>query len=93
VWGIFEDEDGLLWVFTKVLSPEAPPLALPEPGAGPRRRDRSVTNDRFDTVVEVIDPQSGELLASRRFGQYLLYPQSGVAMSYYGEREIGYAAA
>lgn len=63
---LYEDASGLLWIF----------VSVPENRAGANQPDRAVPTPadyerRWATMVEVIDPRTGALLASRRFPQML----------------------
>ena len=66
-----EDRDGRLWVAVIVPDLEwippsgTPPNAIEQPFVSLEHADRYV-----DTMVEVIDPVAGKLLASKRFDGY-----------------------
>jgi hypothetical protein len=63
---ISEDDQGLVWVSAHV--PSAQWAALPDPGPDrhPDARAMEQAQRNFDTVIEVIDPARGTLLASLR---------------------------
>jgi hypothetical protein len=91
--GIWEDDQGYLWVMIQVRDPSyAANLArLPEMAGGMGRgilpRDFS---DLEDTVLDVIDPSEGRLIASRRFDEYMTRGQSVAApILVYRERQSG----
>lgn len=63
VVGLWEDEDGLVWTIVK----DADVDWEPSPRANEHRPYETGERDRlFDWVVEVVDPGSGRVLASRR---------------------------
>lgn len=67
---IWQDSAGLLWV--AVFVPDREWARGIGPGPGPERPYRIIDYNRFvDTVVEVIDPETGRLVASTRLDQFL----------------------
>ena len=79
VVGLWEDEDGLVWTIVKDadLDWEPSPRANEHRPYEPGERDRL-----FDWVVEVVDPASGRVLASRRSDVRLGYrPPSRILVS------------
>lgn len=96
VQGIREDREGLLWIFITVPDPKwrtaygAPRKAPPRPGSPPtvypiERWDRLV-----DTMIEVLDPARGVVIARRRIDEVVLalYGTSfGVATAANGDEE------
>jgi hypothetical protein len=71
VWSIAQDDRGLLWVVTIVGDPQwARSL---EPGRSDSRVAWRITNNNqySDTMLEVIDPVAGRLVASVRLPQYV----------------------
>ncbi len=88
VQGLFQDAGGLLWVLIRVPNPDAPGMILPERerlvqegrGAMPSRAE---ADRRFDTVIEVIDPETGTLMATRRLDEYVnVVDSSGLIFTY-----------
>jgi hypothetical protein len=77
-YSIAEDDDGLLWLTAKVPTLDWKPL----PGGLPTRLNslnmpdelREYLDTQFDTVVEVLDPVAGEILASLRVEKDVLVP-------------------
>ena len=67
VYGLWEDESGLLWTVIRVMNPRGPgprdTLRSPE---GPYTRVRDPDRE-WDTVVEVIDPNKKQVIATQRF--------------------------
>lgn len=79
---IHEDEDGLLWVLVMVPDERWAESLVSSP-EGDRIVDR---NASYDTVVEVLDPGRGLLLASTRYDQYLTqFLEDGRVASYLEE--------
>jgi hypothetical protein len=91
---VWEDHAGLLWVLVQVQDPEQA-----------AHRDRLEVRDGmriihgrdghrlYDTIVEVLDPATGELLASRRFdesvrkwgsGPLVIYRENAIGIPEYG---------
>ena len=65
VGGLWEDEDGLVWTVVR----DADVDWEPSPRANEHRPYEPGERERlFDWVIEVVDPGSGRVLASRRFG-------------------------
>lgn len=64
---IREDSEGLLWVQTIVPDPAPRPLS---PAESTRVLYPAMLGRLWDGVLEVIDPRSGALLASRRLPEY-----------------------
>lgn len=64
--GLWQDSEGRLWTLTYVADEHYQEALGPVQGIGGELR--AVTNEQrySDTMVEVLDPQSGELIASRR---------------------------
>jgi hypothetical protein len=77
---IYEDQSGRLWILITVADPNW------RRAAGPTREGVVTVADRnkfFDSVVEIIDPSTGTLLASRRVPEYLTqFISGGQAISY-----------
>ncbi|MCC6318779.1 MAG: hypothetical protein IT361_13945 [Gemmatimonadaceae bacterium] len=73
VSAMHEDDDGLLWVFLRVPAPDWPdawPRAAHEGGeVDYRQLDLSRL---FDSIIEVIDPRSGALMASERVAEWVI---------------------
>ena len=79
VAGLWEDEDGLVWIIVRDADVdwEPPPRANEE-----LPFDLQEYNRLFDWVIEVVDPGSGRVLASRRFSETLRYrPPSRILVS------------
>ena len=71
--GLYYDR-GLLWVFVKVPGPNWAAGLSREPSVvegGGRVYQPQSLDTMFDTIVEAFDAESGHLLASKRFPQYL----------------------
>ena len=79
VAGLWEDEDGLVWIIVQ----DADPDWEPSPRANEHRPiERQERNRLYDWVIEVVDPDSGRVLASRRFSEILRYrPPSRILVS------------
>jgi hypothetical protein len=60
IYAVQEDSAGRLWMIVNVVD------TLPSE----RRKELARLDDRYDTIVEVLDPLTGKLLASRRFPEY-----------------------
>ena len=77
--GLWEDEDGLVWTIVQ----DADVDWEPPPGANEHRPfDEHEYNRTYDCVIEVVDPRSGRVLASRRFDEALWYrPPSRILVS------------
>ena len=81
VEGLWEDEDGLVWIIVHDAAADwAPP---PPPRTNEEEPFDLQEHDRlFDSVIEVVDPGSGRVLASRRFSETLWYrPPSRILVS------------
>lgn len=71
-WQIRQDERGLLWVVVFVADAEW--WKALGPSKDPRVEYESLNDNQYrDTVVEVIDPASGTLVASARFPDYVKF--------------------
>ena len=79
VAGLWEDEDGLVWTIVQ----DADADWEPSPRANEHRPVERREWDRLhDWVIEVVDPGSGRVLASRRFSETLWYrPPSRILVS------------
>lgn len=79
VSGLWEDPEGRLWVVTQT----ADENWKPDPSrSGEYELDPAVVNSVFDWMIEVIDPESGDVLASRRFPERLtMNPENGLVAS------------
>ena len=79
VEGLWEDEDGLVWIIVH----DADADWTPPPRANEHRPvDRQQYSRTYDWVIEVVDPGSGRVLASRRFNEWLRYRSpSGILVS------------
>ena len=79
VYGLWEDEDGLVWIIVQ----DADADWAPPPRANEERPFDLQEHSRFfDSMIEVVDPGSGRVLASRRFSQVLWFrPPSGILVS------------
>jgi len=76
---VHEDANGRLWVLVTVPDARGQTGARPS-GEGARVVDYDAT---FDSIVEVIDPRTGRLLASGRVDEHLTqFVADGVAASY-----------
>lgn len=87
--GIDEDAEGLLWVFIQVPDVNYTEnwRRLPDPGdgMGPRPGGAMGFHDLLDVIIEVIDPRTGTLVASRRFDQNLRTLGNGAPLHSYRE--------
>jgi hypothetical protein len=74
ILAIWEDREGLLWVMIQVpdqrYAQNHARLEDPGDGMGKRIRGRD-RNGLRDTIIEVIDPRAGRLLATRRFDEHM----------------------
>ena len=79
VEGLWEDEDGRVWTIVQ----DADVDWEPPPRANEHRPvERQEWERTYDWVIEVVDPGSGRVLASRRFGETLWYrPPSRILVS------------
>ena len=79
VAGLWEDEDGLVWTIVR----DADVDWEPSPRANEERSiDLQERNRLYDWVIEVVDPGSERVLASRRFSETLWYrPPSRILVS------------
>jgi hypothetical protein len=65
-----EDADGLLWVLLSVADSNWAPRAAAKLPNGMEFLSDLDQDQLWDTIVDVIDPRTGSLLASQRFPQY-----------------------
>ncbi|MDP2956353.1 MAG: hypothetical protein Q8N53_08020 [Longimicrobiales bacterium] len=87
IGALWEAPDGLLWVAIRVADPEWERAMEIRPG----RPKRVVNYNKFyDTILEVIDPEKGEVLASRRVDPFLEHFLGGGLMASYREDESGW---
>jgi hypothetical protein len=63
-----QDTEGLLWTIVGRLDANAAAARAPQTGC---QRRADCANQEYDTMIEVLDPRSGALLASRRFPEFL----------------------
>lgn len=70
VEGLWEDEDGLVWTIVRDADVD---WERPPRGNETRPMDQQEYDRLFDWVIEVVDPGSGHVLASRRYGETLWY--------------------
>jgi len=80
IQGIWEDEDGLVWVLARDAAEDWQPAetSLLHQTLEPEARNRI-----HDAVLEVIDPATGAVLVSRRFDERLwVHPGSGLLTSH-----------
>jgi hypothetical protein len=78
---LWEDDDGLVWVLLHTADeqwrPPAPSDLLHERPTDPMEQRR-----KYDSIVEVIDPESGRVVASERFDmQFHVHPQGRILAS------------
>lgn len=79
VEGLWEDEDGLVWTIVRDADVD---WERPPRGNETRPMDQQEYDRLFDWVIEVVDPGSGHVLASRRYGETLWYrPPSRILVS------------
>ena len=79
VEGLWEDEDRRVWTIVRDADVDWEP---PPHGNEERPFDLQEYNRLYDWVIEVVDPGSGRVLASRRFGETLWYrPPSRILVS------------
>jgi hypothetical protein len=75
VLGIWESDTGLLWTVTLVADADwstAVRDATRRPAPGGQSAVSSIDYQQlFDAIIEVIDPASGRLIASRRIPQFV----------------------
>lgn len=83
--GVAEDERGRLWIMISVASDGWPAgLVKTADDAHPELGEYTLPNDLdnvFDTVVEVIDPVAGRVIASATFDEAFLFVGAGWAAS------------
>ena len=70
VEGLWEDADGLVWTIVRDADVD---WERPLRGNETRPLDQQEYDRLFDWVVEVVDPGSGQVLASRRYSETLWY--------------------
>ena len=70
LFAIQEDDLGRLWVMLSVAATDFRPLPRPSEVAGVNEPMGS-DHPSFDTIIEVLDARSGELIAARRFSALL----------------------
>jgi hypothetical protein len=75
---IWHDARGYLWTFTEVPDPGWKPKKLA--GEGPTLTPKAIA-ERYDTVLEVIDPVAKRVLARSRFPTLLSISARGTAVS------------
>jgi hypothetical protein len=66
--GMWEDVDGFIWLLTRVMKPEA---ASAFDGSVEIAFDLLDYSASFDWILQAVDPDRGEIIASRRFPYYL----------------------
>lgn len=89
--GLTADSDGLLWVLASVADPEWAGYEIPaadgrhaEGGPHPGW-NRHLEDGVFDTILEVVDPESGTVIARERYDEYFFgFAGSGVVVHYDG---------
>jgi len=80
---IHVDRDGLLWVIVNVADPAWHKAVVPDPIGPTGYGWNGNWNQFFDTIVEVIDPASAQVIASRRLDQCLWrFAGPNIAASY-----------
>jgi hypothetical protein len=67
IQGVFQDAVGLLWVHIAVPDPRRPAMPRIENNAA---AGAARSNATYNTIIEVIDPAAGTLLATARFQQF-----------------------
>ncbi len=88
VMGIWMDQARQLWVMLRVPDENWRPQA----GAVARRSDGPgvIAFDReYDTIIEILDPATGRVIATERFDQALWRLMPGGLVSWYREEEDG----
>lgn len=86
------DAEGLLWTLSELADPDAPdvPARRLPPNSQPLiRRQPPPMNDVYDSVLEVLDTESGMLLASLRVEESLLTLLPGGFAASYREDDTG----
>jgi 6-bladed beta-propeller len=87
---VAERDDGLLTVVATVADAnweQARGAIVQEFGAGERRADALPRRLMWDSVVEIIDPEAGAILAAARSDDYLRLPVGGDGTLLYAARE------
>ncbi|HEX9562449.1 MAG TPA: hypothetical protein VF981_00690 [Gemmatimonadaceae bacterium] len=88
--GIEQDEDGLLWAYSRVGAPtwkEAWPVVPEGVHEAPARLiQRELL---YHTVLEVIDPRRGRVVSRLKINWYLLNPLHGRLAAFYEEGNLG----
>jgi hypothetical protein len=81
---IHQDSDGLLWVLSTVADPSWQDALVPLNDPMEGHEWEVVDRDRFfDTIVDVIDPSQGRLIASARFDPWFMqFASDGIVASY-----------
>ena len=87
ITAIWEDSEGLLWVAIHVAAPDWERAAVMR---GDLLVNVSDHNAFYDTILEVIDIQRREVLASTRVDPWLRQPLGGGLIASYKEDEMGW---
>lgn len=88
---IQEDEDGRLWVLISVADENWEPMPPAQVTDGMRVISDAQMNRLHDTVIEVIDPEMGAILAAHRVDELLSQWFAGPGTVYsYAEDEVGH---
>ena len=90
---LWEDAEGLLWLVIQVPDENRRAnrsrLRDPGDGMGPRPESALTFHGMLDTVIEVIDPRKGTLIASRRLDDNLRTFGNGAPLHAYREQASG----
>jgi hypothetical protein len=91
ILGLYQDRDGLIWVFIRVAEMAWQPSRNLD-AAAMLRELTMLSNAELekytDTVVEVIDPVQARVVASRRFTELLLPGSEGIALRHFDAGDV-----
>jgi hypothetical protein len=86
--GIWEDADGLLWTVARVKAPSWRPGPSFQDWRAGKGKPQPV-HESFDTIIEVIDPATGKLIASLRVDPFVINALSEGYVASYREETDG----
>jgi hypothetical protein len=86
---LWEDDQGLLWVLIHVADEAWKRAVAVRPGPQGNRRTVTSQNDYFDTIIEVLDPRTGQLVVRGRMRHATTTASGGGIIVTYEENETG----
>jgi len=92
IFALEEDEDGLLWVTAKVPSEDWESYDGEIPSVIPRNMPPALAAyfaNRWDTLIEVVDPAAGRVVARTRFEDNVIIPTDGSMYRWKQQNDLG----